>query len=83
VSLVVLVSDGSVLPLASTPRQAGELMGKSDHAIRDACVRGELPTLSRPNRSGAHWRIPTVHLLDLLGVSYEVVEFNSQTKEPA
>jgi len=45
---------------------------KTPQAIRDDPEKGRIPAMPRKARSGEHWRIPTVRLLDDLGVPYEV-----------
>ena len=61
------------LPLVCSPSQVAPLLGRSDHAIRDDCVAGVIPTLPRAGGSGAHHRIATARLLDQIGVPYEIV----------
>jgi len=61
------------LPLVCSPSHVAPLLGRSDHAIRDDCVAGVIPTLPRAGGSGAHHRIATARLLDQMGVPYEIV----------
>jgi hypothetical protein len=72
-SLIVRATGGIELPLVCSPSQVAPLLGRSDHAIRDDCVAGVIPTLPRAGGSGAHHRIATARLLDQIGVPYEIV----------
>jgi hypothetical protein len=77
--LVVRLPDGTELPLVVSPAQVKEVTGdrRSDHAIRDDCARGVIPTLPRGGGSGAHHRIATAPYLDRLGVPYTIVRAGS------
>jgi hypothetical protein len=71
--LIVRATGGIELPLVCSPSQVAPLLGRSDHAIRDDCVAGVIPTLPRAGGSGAHHRIATARLLDQIGVPYEII----------
>jgi hypothetical protein len=79
-SLIIRATGGIELPLVCSPSQVAPLLGRSDHAIRDDCVAGVIPTLPRAGGSGAHHRIATARLLDQIGVPYEIV--SSEKVEP-
>lgn len=72
-SLIIRTTGGMELPLVCSPSHVAPLLGRSDHAIRDDCVAGVIPTLPRAGGSGAHHRIATARLLDQMGVPYEIV----------
>jgi hypothetical protein len=72
-SLIIRATGGIELPLVCSPSQVAPLLGRSDHAIRDDCIAGVIPTLPRAGGSGAHHRIATARLLDQMGVPYEIV----------
>jgi hypothetical protein len=72
-SLIIRTIGGMELPLVCSPSLVAPLLGRSDHAIRDDCVAGVIPTLPRAGGSGAHHRIATARLLDQMGVPYEIV----------
>jgi excisionase family DNA binding protein len=57
-------------PVTLSPAEAGELLGVSDETIRRRCLSGEIPALER--HDGQVWRIPTGHLLDVLGIPFKV-----------
>ena len=71
-SPLVVRAGGRDFPLAVNTEMAGELMGVSEDTIRRQCESNALPSLRRHGK-GAPWRIPTGHLLETLGVPYEVV----------
>jgi hypothetical protein len=70
--LIVRTDFGWELPLVASPAAVAPLLGKSDHGVRNDCVAGRIPTLSRAPGSGAHHRIPVARLLDQLGVPYRI-----------
>ena len=72
-SLIIRTTGGMELPLVCSPSHVAPLLGRSDHAIRDDCVAGVIPTLPRAGGSGAHHRIATALLLDQMGVPYEII----------
>jgi hypothetical protein len=72
-ALFVRATGGIDLPLVCSPSQVAPLLGRSDHAIRDDCMAGVIPTLPRAGGSGAHHRIATARLLDQIGIPYEIV----------
>ena len=72
-SLIVRTVGGLELPLVCKPSQVAPLLGRSDHAIRDDCAAGVIPTLPRAGGSGAHHRIATARFLDQIGIPYEIV----------
>lgn len=69
----VRTGNGILLPLVMTPAQAAPLVGKSEHGIRADCEAGLLPSMPRTASPKVHWRIPTVRLLELLGLTFELV----------
>jgi hypothetical protein len=77
--LVIRAIGGIELPLVCSPSQVAPLLGRSDHAIRDDCIAGVIPTLPRAGGSGAHHRIATARLLDQIGVPYEIVSSEKLT----
>ena len=72
-TLIVRAFCGIELPLVCSPAQVAPLLGRSEHATRDDCVAGVIPTLPRAGGSGAHHRIATARLLAQMGVPYEIV----------
>ena len=76
--LIIRTTCGIHLPLVCSPSQVAPLLGRSDHAIRDDCVAGVIPTLPRAGGSGAHHRIATARLLDQIGVPYEIVSSEAE-----
>jgi hypothetical protein len=72
-SLIIRTTGGMELPLVCSPSHVAPLLGRSDHAVRDDCVAGVIPTLPRAGGSGAHHRIATARLLDQMGVPYEII----------
>ena len=71
--LVVRTPDGRAWPLTLSVAEYRQLTGtkKTAQAIRDDLEKGRIPAMPRKARSGEHWQIPTVRLLDDLGVPYE------------
>jgi excisionase family DNA binding protein len=57
------------LPPTISVEQAGELLGISRRSAYRAAARGELPTF----KVGRRLRVPTARLLDLLGLSMEML----------
>jgi hypothetical protein len=51
-ALFVRATGGIDLPLVCSPSQVAPLLGRSDHAIRDDCMAGIIPTLPRAGGSG-------------------------------
>ena len=80
-SLIIRATGGIELPLVCSPSQVAPLLGRSDHAIRDDCVAGVIPTLPRAGGSGAHHRIATARLLDQIGVPYEIVSSENWSRD--
>ena len=79
-SLIIRATGGIELPLVCSPSQVAPLLGRSDHAIRDDCVAGVIPTLPRAGGSGRTTELPQRGLLDQIGVPYEIV--SSEKLEP-
>jgi hypothetical protein len=69
----VRTGDGVLLPLVITPVQAAPLVGKGLDTVRADCEAGLMPTMPRARNPRAHWRIPTIRLLELLGIPFELV----------
>ena len=78
-SLIIRATGGIELPLVCSLSQVAPLLGRSDHAIRDDCVAGVIPTLPRAGRSVTRRRIATARLLDQIGVPYEIVSSEKVT----
>lgn len=70
--LIVQAPQGRTFGLTMTPEDAGALLGLSDEAVREQCRQGVIPTMPRTDLAGASWRIPTIRLLDALGLPYEI-----------
>src|ERR1039458_3805929 len=77
--LVVRLASGMEFPLVTGPAGYKAITGdsRSDHAVRDDCSAGVIPTLPHAAGSGAHHRIPVAPALDQLGVPYEIVQSGS------
>ena len=76
---LVIRTAAGVYPLVTSPAGIKAITNdtRSDHAIRDDCANGVIPTLPRAGGSGAHHRIPVARHLDQLGVPYEIVPAES------
>lgn len=76
---LIVHTAGGDYPLVVTPAGVRAITGdrRSEHAIRDDCSAGVIPTLPRSGGSGSHHRIPVAKLLDQLGVPYTVVPAES------
>ena len=70
---VVRTSDGRAWPLTLSVAEYRQLTGtkKTAQTIRDDLEKGRISAMPRKGRSGEHWQIPTVGLLDDSGVPYE------------
>ncbi|MGA7417809.1 MAG: hypothetical protein WB765_13710 [Acidimicrobiales bacterium] len=76
---LVVQTPGGIFPLVTTPAGIKDITGdsRSEHAIRDDCTNGVIPTLPRADGSGAHHRIVTARYLERLGVPFEIVPAES------
>ncbi len=63
------------VPATISVQQAGELLGVSRRTAYRAADRGQIPVI----RIGRRWFVPTARLLDLLGLSADEVDFDSDT----
>jgi hypothetical protein len=70
--MVIVTDTGIDLPLVAPPATVAPILGKSDHGVRDDCIAGRIPTMSKGDRTGTHHRIPGARLLDVLGIPYRI-----------